>query len=159
MNTVSHLLNMPTIWEAIRTGTLVGILAVATRLFLDNRKLKMAAEKRAQEYRLEVTADGRTNLQFIIDNLRRDIERADGKAAAAEAAHAACETELDQMRNDGRRTRDRLDGLARQFVAFADSVATSIPPGTWSPEMSHMMNQLAELGRVSRETLLPPKTP
>lgn len=140
-----------TIRPWVTTGGVLGLLGLAVKLYLDNRKLRLQAEKRAQEYQLEVSADGRTNLQFIIDNLRRDTERADTRAEAAAVAHAACEKELDLVRDEGRRTRDRLDGLARQFVAFTDSVASGIPPGNWSPEITHMMDQLKDLGRIARD--------
>lgn len=146
----------------ISTGGILGLLTFAAKLYLDNRKLRLQAEKRAQEYQLEVSADGRSNLQFIIDNLRRDIDRADRRATAAETrasaaekAHGACEQELDRVRDEGRGTRDRLEGLARQFVAFADSVAAGIPPGTWSPEMTNMMDQLKGLGRIARDVSKP----
>lgn len=151
----------------LTTGFIGSILALLVKLYTDNRKLRMQAEKRAQEYQLEVTADGRSNLQFIIDNLRRDIERADGRSSAAEAraasaeeraskaetAHQTCEETLDQMHEERRQDRNRLDGLARQFVQFADSVSQGIPPGNWSPEITHMVDQLQRLGRIAREGL------
>lgn len=147
-----------TIRPWVSTSFIGAILALLVKLYLDNRKLRLQAEKRAQEYTLEVSADGRTNLQFIIDNLRADIGRADERAnkadtraGAAELAHAACENELDRVRDEGRRTRDKLDGLARQFVAFADSVASGIPPGNRSPAITGMMQQLADLGRTARD--------
>lgn len=147
-----------TIRPWVSTGGILGLLGLAVKLYLDNRGLRLQAEKRAQEYTLEVSADGRTNLQFIIDNLRADIGRADERAnkadtraGAAELAHAACEKELDSVRDVGRATRDKLEGLARQFVNFADSVAMGIPPGNWSPEITNMMQQLAGLGRIARD--------
>jgi hypothetical protein len=128
--------------EAIRpwmsTGFIGGILAIVVKLFVDNRRLRLAEQTRAQSYQLEVSADGRTNLQFIIDNLVRDI-------TAQRTAHEECQDELRSVRVAHRNLEGRHDGLQRQFVNYQLAVARGIPADVRSPEINAMMKTLEAL--------------
>lgn len=134
--------------ESIRpwltTAFIGSILALIAKLYVDNRRLKLAEKSRAQDFQLEVSADGRSNLQFIIDNLVRDIGAQRKATEGATVAHGRCESEL-------RGVRQTLDGLCRQFIAFSESVGRAIPPGTQSPEIEGMLNQLAILAQAARD--------
>lgn len=134
----------------LTTGFIAGILAILARLYVENRRLRLAEKTRDQDYRLQVSDDGRNNLQFVIDNLVRDIT-AQREATAEQAdAHERCEKELRELRDENRGQGKKLDGLSAQFISFQRSVAQAIPPGNWSPEISHMMGQLDALAAVAR---------
>jgi hypothetical protein len=132
--------------EAIRpwlsTGFIGGILAIIVKLFIDNRRLRLAEKSRDQDYKLEVSADGRTNLQFIIDNLVRDI-------TAQREAHEECQTDLRQVRHNFRRLERRHEGLQRQFVNYQLAVARAIPPSDRSPEITAMLTRLEAVAAES----------
>lgn len=135
----------------LSTAFIGSILALMVKLFLDNRKLRLAEKSRDQDFQLEVSADGRTNLQFVIDNLVRDIASQRDATAAANALHASCQEELSKLRDANHSQGTKLDGLSRQFLQFADSVGRAIPPGNWSPEVTDMMRQLKDLGRAASD--------
>lgn len=136
--------------EAIRpwitTAFIGSILALVVKLYIDRRKLLLAEKTRDQNFQLEVNADGRTNLQFVIDNLVAELER-------QAAAHSRCENEVAGLRDENRAQGNKLDGLARQFIAFSESVGRAIPPGNWSPEITIMMQQLDALGKAARDEI------
>jgi len=129
-------------FEAVRpwlsTAFIGSILAIVVKLYVDNRRLKLAEKSRAEDFQLEVSADGRTNLQFVIDNLVRDITAQREATATVTTAHAHCQEELQSVR-------DTLTGLQRQFINFQMTVGRAIPPGDWSPEISRMMDDLAQV--------------
>lgn len=129
-------------FEAIRpwltTGFIGGILALVVKLYVDNRRLRLDEQIRAQDYTLEVSADGRTNLQFVIDNLVRDI-------TAQREAHADCQTELTGAKERIRSLEHHHDGLQRQFVQYQITVARAIPPNERSPEIDAMLLLLEDL--------------
>lgn len=129
-------------FEAIRpwlsTAFLGGILSLIVKLYLDNRKLRLAEKGRDQDYQLEVSADGRTNLQFIIDNLVRDIQ-------AQRKAHDDCQSELERVRTAHHELETRHNGLQLQFVNYQITVARGIPPEARSAEITAMLKTLEDL--------------
>jgi hypothetical protein len=98
----------------------------------------LAEKTRDQDFQLKVSGDGRTNLQFIIDNLVRDIK-------AQRDAHEDCQGELQQQRRNFRALERRHDGLQRQFVNYQITVARTIPLGERSPEVNAMLAHLEAL--------------
>lgn len=140
--------------ESIRpwltTAFIGSILALVAKLYVDNRRLKLTEKSRSQNFQLQMSADGRSNLQFIIDNLVRDIEAQRHATQAQATAHGKCQEELDAIREEHRAQSRQLEGLCRQFIAFSESVGRAIPPGTWSPEITAMMGQLDALAEAAR---------
>lgn len=138
-------------FEAIRPWLLLafngGLLTIAAKLYVDNRGLRLKEQTRAQEYTLEVSADGRSNLQFIIDNLRRDTERADERAAAAEARAAAAEAAHRACEDESRAQGVKLDGVVRQFIHFQLTYAENIPIAERSPVIADLRRQFDELAQ------------
>lgn len=120
------------------TGFIGGILALVVKLYVDNRKLRLAEKSREQDFQLEVSADGRSNLQFVIDNLVRDI-------SAQRDAHRDCEERLIKMTDSYRAQGKRLDGIERQFIAFQLDVGRAIPPGDRTPVLAELLRQHADL--------------
>lgn len=136
-----------TIRPWLSTTFIAGILGIMVKLYVDNRRLRLQEETRAQEYTLEVSADGRSNLQFIIDNLRRDTERADKRAAAAEARALAAETAHRACEDESRAQGMKLDGVVRQFIHFQLNYAESIPIAERSPVLADLRRQFDELAQ------------
>jgi hypothetical protein len=132
------------------TGFIAGILGIAVKLYVDNRRLKLAEKARDQDFQLEISADGRTNLQFVIDNLVRDI-------TAQREAHERCEGELQRMREAGRERDEnyrkqskKLDGIERQFIAYQLEVGRAIPPEHRTPVLDSLLKQHDRLARGGR---------
>jgi hypothetical protein len=140
------------IFEWIRTFGSLGLLALATKFYLDLRRVRANETERDQNYQLEVSADGRSNLQFIIDNLKRDIEDQRAATDVQAKAHERCEDELRAVRVDNRSQGMKLDGLSRQFIAFSESVGQAIPPENRSPAINAMMKKLEELAVAARDS-------
>jgi hypothetical protein len=128
-----------------------GLLTIAAKLYVDRRTLMLAEKSRGESFQLKVSADGRNNLQFIIDNLVRDITAQREQTEAQATAHAHCQEQLSAMLTDNRGLESKLDGICRQFIAFSESVGRAIPPGNRSPEINNMMEQLAALAAVARD--------
>lgn len=122
----------------LSTAFIGSILALLVKLYVDNRKLRLAERSREQDFQLEVSADGRTNLQFVIDNLVRDIE-------AQRVAHQDCEDRLTKVTQDYRQQGKRLDGIERQFIAFQLDIGRAIPPGDRTPVLHDILRQYEEL--------------
>lgn len=133
----------------LSTAFLGSILAIIAKLYIDNRRLRLQETERAHDFQLEVSADGRSNLQFIIDNLVRDIASQREATAAAMEAHSRCETELRGAYSEVRRIGKHLDGVQRQFINYQLTVARAIPPGDRSPEINVMLTRLETLASGS----------
>lgn len=135
--------------EAVRpwltTGAIVGILGIIAKLYIDNRRLRLAETERSQEFQLEISADGRSNLQFVIDNLVRDIASQREAAAAQAAAHDRCQHELTALRGDYTEQGRKLDGVVRQFLQFQLSGASALPPGERTPMLAELRRQFDDL--------------
>lgn len=128
--------------EALRpwlsTAFIGSILALLVKLYIDNRKLRLAEKTREQDFQLEVSADGRSNLQFVIDNLVRDI-------TAQREAHQDCEERLTKVTESYRQQEKKLDGIERQFIAFQLDVGRAIPPADRTPVLNEIFRQHGEL--------------
>lgn len=133
------------VFTYLRTGALVGILTVMLGYAWRMRKLRNEEKSRDQDFQLEVSADGRTNLQFVIDNLVRNGERLEQEieaqratTAAADARHTKCQEELRGMRED-------YSGLRRQFIQFQMEHAKALPLGQRTPMLDELRQQLDAL--------------
>lgn len=129
----------------LSTGFLAGILAIIAKLYVDNRGLRLKEQERAQDFQLEVSADGRTNLQFIIDNLVRDIEAQRAATARQQEAHDRCEGDLSKMRDRYREQGKKLDGVVRQFLHFQLNYAQGIPISKRTPLLAELRRQFDNL--------------
>lgn len=118
----------------VTTGAIVGILGIFVKLAVDNRKLRLAEKSRDQDFQLKVSGDGRTNLQFVIDNLVRDITRVSG-------LHEHCEEELGALRKAYRGQEEKLNGLSRQFISYQLEVGRAIPPEHRTPMLESLLRQ------------------
>lgn len=125
------------------TGFIGAILTLLVKLYIDNRKLRLAEKSREQDFQLEVSVDGRSNLQFVIDNLVRDI-------TAQREAHQDCEKRLEKVSESYRAQGKRLDGIERQFIAFQLDVGRAIPPGDRTPVLRDVLRQYEELEAQTR---------
>lgn len=152
---LGHGLDLGAGLEAVRPWLLLafngGLLTIAAKLYVDNRRLRLAEKTRSEEFQLEVSADGRNNLQFVIDNLVAELKRQGVAHAECQATVAAQAKKMDELHDENRAQGSKLDGLCRQFIAFSESVGRAIPPGNWSPEIAHMMQQLDLLARAARD--------
>lgn len=120
------------------TGFIAGILGIAVKLFVDNRRLRLAEVARDQDFQLKMSGDGRTNLQFIIDNLVRDI-------TSQREEHAKCEAELNILKESSRKQEQKLDGLSRQLIAYQLEVGRAIPPELRTPVLEELLRQWNDL--------------
>lgn len=128
-------LNLGTGLEMLRpwitTGGILALLGIVAKLYVDNRRLRLEETTGDRKYQLEVSEDGRSNLQFIINNLRDDIK-------ATREAHTICEERLRELN-------EKHDGLQRQFIAYQVTVARAIPPDLRSPAVNAVLSQLDDL--------------
>ncbi len=122
----------------LSTAFIGSILALLVKLYIDNRKLRLAEKERANSFQLEVSADGRSNLQFVIDNLVRDI-------TAQRDAHQDCEERLEKVTENYRQQGKRLDGIERQFIAFQLDIGRAIPPADRTPVLNDILRQYDEI--------------
>ena len=91
------------ILEGARTAGTLGLLALAVKLFVDNRKLKLAENK-----------DDREGWGDLIKALREDVGN-------VRREHAACQDRLNAMQKE-------IDGLHRQILAQSSSLALRLTP-------------------------------
>lgn len=130
----------------LTTGFIAGILGIAVKLYVDNRKLRLAEKARDQNFHLEISADGRTNLQFIIDNLVRDI-------TSQREAHDKCENRLSALAERYRVQEERLNGLSRQFITYQLEVGRAIPPENRTPVLESLLKQYDDLKRRDEDDI------
>ncbi len=117
MNVVGGIGELTQIGEWLRTGGTIGLLALAVKLYLDNRRLRLAEK-----------SDDRQGYGALIETLTKDV-------AAVREQHRECEHEQRQLRLE-------LDGLRRQFIAYQLAVAQAVPPSNRTPEIEAMITSL-----------------
>ena len=95
--------NLPEILEGARTAGTLGLLVLAVKLFVDNRKLKLAENK-----------DDREGWGDLIKALRDDVQ-------TVRRDHAECQQRLTAMERE-------LDGMRKQMLAQSASLALRLTP-------------------------------
>lgn len=87
----------------ISTGALLGLLTLAGRLWVQNRKL-----------RLQERADDRLGYGTLIETLEKDVR-------GVREQHAECERRLSMMQGE-------IDGLRRMFITQSTVAAVALSP-------------------------------
>lgn len=127
---MENVANLGELADWIRTGGTMGLLALASGLFIQNRKLKLAEKK-----------DDREGFGALIEALTRDI--------------TAVRQQLRECEEEHHRTRNDLEGLRRQFVTYQLAVAQAVPPSRRTPEINAMMTVLEQQQDGEKERHVP----
>lgn len=131
----------------LSTGGILTLVALLAKAYIDNRRLTLQHRQRADSYKLEVSADGRTNLQFIIDNLQKEI-------VATRERHDDCERRVTRLHRRLRAQERAHDGLHRQFVEYQLSIARAVPPSGRSAEINAMIESLELIVHAPRKPMV-----
>lgn len=108
----------------VQSGASIGLLALCSKLYVDNRKLRLEEKK----VDLDENKDERDGYGQLIKALRDDV--------------ADVREQLKICKDEHTKTSMELDGLRRQFVSYQLAVAQAVPPSMRSPEIEAMVESL-----------------